>query len=485
MIKFFRNHKLLIILILTAAFLRLYKIPAYMEFLGDQGRDVLHVRRFIKEGDLMFIGPQTSIGNMYLGPWYYYLIAPSLLLANFSPLGPAVFNALFGVLTVWLIWEMAKRWFNRQTAFLSGLFLAFSPVMIKYSTFSWNPNVLPFFSLLSIWFLWRIFKKDDYQSLIWLAVSLAMVLNSHYLGLLLFPITGLVILLKLIKLRKREEKQQLADFLKIGVLSIGIFLLFMSPLFIFDLKHDFANYKAFRKFFTVRQTTVNLKFYKGFTDLPKLFNQLTAQFICNKDSCQYTLLILPLFILPFLVKKKKFEFWLVIGWLLFGLIGLGNYKQHVYAHYFLFLYPAVALLLAVGLKKLKILGLIIGLTLTGIMFTQWHGWNQPVYQLRRAKKVAQFIEEKSNNQEFALGLIAEQNYDDPYRYFLTQNKNNKLVDLHDKMTDQLFVICEPWGGIECNPIGHDKWQIAAFGWAEIESQWETEEVKIYRLVHTK
>ena len=74
-----------------------------MEFLGDQGRDVLVIRNFFKHKDLFFIGPQTSIGNMYLGPYYYYLIAPALLLANFNPVGPAVFIALFGIATTYLI----------------------------------------------------------------------------------------------------------------------------------------------------------------------------------------------------------------------------------------------------------------------------------------------------------------------------------------------------------------------------------------------
>jgi hypothetical protein len=60
-----------------------------------------------------------------------------------------------------------------------------------------------------------------------------------------------------------------------------------------------------------------------------------------------------------------------------------------------------------------------------------------------------------------------------------------LVDLHREITDQLFVICEPWGKVNCNPIGHPKWQIAAFGWAKIDREWEMEGVRVFRLVHVK
>src|SRR5690242_20574999 len=95
---------LLVILLSVAAFMRLYRIQDYMTFLGDEGRDVIIVRRFLTTGHPMLIGPGTSIGNMYLGPLYYYMMAPALLLANYSPVGPAVMIALLGLVTVFMIW---------------------------------------------------------------------------------------------------------------------------------------------------------------------------------------------------------------------------------------------------------------------------------------------------------------------------------------------------------------------------------------------
>ena len=104
MINFIKRNKLeaiLLVLILSLAlFLRLYRISEFMTFLGDEGRDVRVVRDLITKGNLVFIGPMTSIGNMYLGPLYYYLIAPALFLSNLSPVGPAVMVALLSVLTV-------------------------------------------------------------------------------------------------------------------------------------------------------------------------------------------------------------------------------------------------------------------------------------------------------------------------------------------------------------------------------------------------
>ena len=92
------------------------------------------------------------------------------------------------------------------------------------------------------------------------------------------------------------------------------------------------------------------------------------------------------------------------------------------------------------------------------------------------------IIKESNSQPFNFGLIAKQNYDESYRYFL-ENKNTGLVRGEEKIVDQLFVICED--GDSCQPEGHPAWQIAKFGPSHVVGQWQIDYLKIYRLVHTK
>src|SRR3990167_5271282 len=109
-----RNLPLILILII-AAFMRLYKIADYMTFLGDEGRDVLVVYNIL-HGKLTLLGPTSSVGGFFLGPIYYYFMAPFLLLFNYNPVGPAVMVALFGVATVGLIYFVALRFFNKRVA---------------------------------------------------------------------------------------------------------------------------------------------------------------------------------------------------------------------------------------------------------------------------------------------------------------------------------------------------------------------------------
>ncbi len=89
----------LILVTLIGSWFRMYRLPDTLQFLGDQGRDAIRVARMFKQGDLVFIGPVTSIGNMYLGPLYYYFMVPWLWLTYPSPLGPAYAVGIISIIT--------------------------------------------------------------------------------------------------------------------------------------------------------------------------------------------------------------------------------------------------------------------------------------------------------------------------------------------------------------------------------------------------
>ena len=143
---------LLLLVFLLAIFLRFKNLKGSLMFQGDQGRDALIVANIFKEKDLVFIGPVTSIGNMYLGPFYYYLMMPFLWLSYPSPMGPVYLVATLGVLTVALMYFLGKRIFSKKIAVLASIFLALSHTAVSLSRFSWNPNPSPLFSLLMFYF---------------------------------------------------------------------------------------------------------------------------------------------------------------------------------------------------------------------------------------------------------------------------------------------------------------------------------------------
>ncbi len=489
--NFLKKNYPIIIVVILAAILRLYKISSYLEFLGDQGRDVYIVRKFLTEFDLMFIGPQTSIGNMYLGPYYYYLMAPFLLLANFNPVGPAIMVVLSSLATTYLIFFIFKKFFkNKFFGLYAGLLYAISPVSIKYSNFSWNPNIMPILSIIYFYLNYLVFLKKQYKLISWLTIIFVMALNSHYLALIFLPISLATYLLSLFTF-KTTFKKEFNRLFKPTLTAALIFIISLLPLIIFDIKHNGQNINAFIQFFTVRQTTINLKAYKAIPNFYPLFNQINTRLIFAKFE-NWGLYLSPVFLVLIisnliLRKKSKINYILFSLFYFVGIIGLGLYKQHIYDHYFGFLFPILFILYSASLvilNKRPILKLIqIPLIIIPIILSI----NQnplrfsPPNQLQTTKDIAKLISDQAGGQAFNLALIAKNNYDPPYRYFLELDKQ-PLYLLSDQKTDQLYVICEPNPEIDCFPEGNPLWDIAAFGIATVVDQWQIKDINIYKMI---
>src|SRR3972149_8289999 len=95
---------LLIALIATAIFFRFWQLRDYVVFLGDEGRDMIVMRDIFINKRLPFLGPTASVGGFYLGPIYYWMAAPFLLLWGFDPVGPAYFAASVCGFSVFLLY---------------------------------------------------------------------------------------------------------------------------------------------------------------------------------------------------------------------------------------------------------------------------------------------------------------------------------------------------------------------------------------------
>ncbi len=462
-----------------------------MEFLGDQGRDVVIVSNFLKHFDLMFIGPQTSIGNMYLGPFYYYLMAPFLLMFNYSPVGPAVMVVLFALATTYLIYYVYLKLFkNHLFALLSSLLYAISPVAIKYSNFSWNPNIMPFFALAFFYISYQVIFLKKYKLLPILAICFSMALNSHYLALILVPIFFFYLLIN-----TYQTKNNLLVIFKQNIkpllYSLLVLLIFLSPLILFDLKHNGQNIKSIYSFFAYRQTTVNLKAYKALPQIVPLWTQINTRLLFGKNQTMgsITSIVFLVFLCLSLLKKSsnRQNIFILASYIFISIIALGLYKQHIYDHYFGFMFPIIFMLFSALIQTLfpvKFFRPFLVLLLTSSIYLSFI--QNPLHfpapnQLANTRQISSLILDQSKGLPFNLALLAKNNYDPPYRYFLDLY-NAPLYHLKDQKTDQLFVICEPNPELDCNPEGNPLWDIAAFGIAKVESTWHTNGVVIYKMV---
>lgn len=469
---------ILVVILAVAAFCRLYKIDQYMTFLGDEGRDVIVVRRIFTELHPPLIGPGTSVGNVYLGPLYYYMMAPALFLANFSPVGPAVQIALLGVITVWFVWWVGREWFGKFAGLVAAGLYAISPTVIIYSHSSWNPNIMPFFALLSIYSIWKVWREHKFNWLIVLGITFAFVLQSHYLGLLLAPTLLLFWILTARDLRTNRI------FLKKSLWGLLIFAVLMSPLLIFDLRHNFMNAKAIYALVASRDGTVDLSVKQLFQNFPTVLNQINTTLTGAKNTFLGEIIsvifLVALTILIYIneVKRKGLKNVnpatdIVLSWLLFGIIGFAFYKLPIYDHYFGFLFPAPFLIIgAVGQgvkdKKGLLVKILFYLFCVGLVAVNL--LNNPLRfapnrQLQRSQNVSRFILDHASGQPFDLAVLAERNYEDGYRYFLELWGGTVLHA--DRWIKKLLLISSLWSARRKNrnvtrPI-HPKprWQILA------------------------
>ncbi len=491
---------LLVAILVVGAFLRLFRISEYMTFLGDEGRDAIIVRKLLLYADPILIGPGTSIGNMYLGPLYYYLIAPFLFLFNYSPVGPSVMIALFGVATIFMVWKIGREWFSAKAGLIAAGLYVISPTVIIYNRSSWNPNIMPFFATLCVYCIWKIWQSREASRgvgwFITLGVSFALVLNSHYIALLLIPVLGFFWLLTFIKNRNSQ-------FIKYSIFGLLLFLSLMSPLVIFDIRHGGNNFRAISDFFVKRETTVSILPWKAIPGMWPIYQEFTTRLLGGRNEIagkfiafgMFDLLVLYIFkSRGKLLKNPAFQILLI--WLLVAAAGLALYKQHVYDHYYGFFFVAPFILFGalteeISKSKSQIIKLITMFGICCLVFVNFQNsplLSPPNKQLQRAEDVSKKVLELTNNEKFNFALVADGNYDSGYRYFLDVY-NAKVVDidpgnLKDSVQKNLFVVCEKLED-KCDPTHQAKTEISHFGQSKIDEKWNDFGVIIYKLGHSK
>lgn len=507
---------LLATILIFGAYFRLYRIDEYMTFLGDEGRDAIIVRRLLVDFDLVLVGPGTSIGNMYLGPLYYYLMAPFLFLANFSPVGPAVMIALLGIATIFFVWKIGREWFGKLVGITASLLYAISPTVIVYSKSSWNPNIMPFFALLCIYSIWKIWKFNQLKCLVVLGISYAFVLQSHYLGLLLVPVLALFWLLTVTRFTPKPTND-FKRLIKYSVIGFGLFLMLMSPLVIFDSRHEWRNFSAIKRFFLERQTTVSARPWTAIPELSQVTDKMATRLVAGTNEAVglplgmvflailFASVVLMIYII---VTRKRFTetlsaYFLLIIWIGVGLTGLALYKQEIYDHYYGFFFPAPFLLIGGvagqivhGVKRKGILirtpiyfflllafGLLLFVNLANNPLKY-----PPNRQLQRTVEVAQKIVGESESSRFNLAVIAERNYEGAYQYFLEMwNAPIVMIDpqkFEETATKTLFVVCE-LPKEKCNPVNNPKAEIANFGWSKVDGEWQVAGTILYKLARSQ
>lgn len=230
---------LLLLILGVAVFFRFYKLEELFPFGWDQERDAQVMWHMLKEGRLILIGPR-AVGPdaFFLGPLWFYLLAPFYFIFGMDPIGAAVFTAFSGIITTLAIYLVIIRYFfSTKEAIFGGLLWA-----TQLDRVAWNPILIPLFSLIMLYLLIKIVGgKNKLIPLAFLVVGLG--LHIHFQAVFFF----VPLILALYFYYKRTSLIPIKDL----VIGAVLLLLTFAPLLLFDLRHEFINIKSFLKFFSV------------------------------------------------------------------------------------------------------------------------------------------------------------------------------------------------------------------------------------------
>jgi 4-amino-4-deoxy-L-arabinose transferase-like glycosyltransferase len=337
-----KNQLFLLLLLLLAIFLRTYRASVLTGFYFDQGRDakviwdLWHYHRFF------LIGPTTGIEGIFLGPLYYYVIAPFYLVGHGNPVAAAVGLAVICVAGIYVIYAIGRKYFTPSTGLLAATLITFSLGLVQSQRWLSNPTPLFLSSSLAVLALLKIVHGSK-SGWVWSLCGLMLGVSLQFeaaSAIFFLPATLVVLLL--------FRKSVYWSFTHL-VHSAFAFLITLLPQLIFDLRHDHILVMAFRQFLLVEKSFVP----SGSNFLPTRLNFYYLSFISNLTLDRIPAILISCLLLLFTVTvwrhlpKKPLTvllIWMFTPMLLL-LLYRGNYG-YVWGYYFTGVYLVFMLLVA-------------------------------------------------------------------------------------------------------------------------------------------
>lgn len=216
--------------------IRWYKLPQYLFFGFEQGRDLTRVAQIARLEDILLVGPKTDITGIFHGVWYYYFLVPLYFLGSGDPLwysfGLVLASSLVPVTVYFLLKKETQRW---EIALFGAILAASSFELISYSR--WLSNVTLALPLISLLFCSLLLYSQEKRpvflilsaSLAGLAAQFEIILTLWFLAFFSF-----LFITKTLTLPK----------LKSAIVAFVAYVFWYLPFILFNLRHNFISVQA-------------------------------------------------------------------------------------------------------------------------------------------------------------------------------------------------------------------------------------------------
>lgn len=489
LLRLVKKHWLIIIILIGAAILRFWRLEELTTFGGDQGYDFLIVKRMLVDGKFTLLGPKigpyNEIGNLYLGPAYYYLLAPFLLLFRLDPIGPAILTVILALGTVFLIYLIGTKFLSRSIAILASSLYATNSFLIGQSRAPSNPHLIPFFVALATYSTLEIITKKS-KSIIWpiiCGVCLGIMFQLHYLAASFIIVVSLTL--------------SLAKNLQKIILVLAGFFVAISPQILFEIRHEFFVTKLL-----VKQLSIGQNISPPALFSPHFSNIIQQVFLTFTNSSQFLYLIIPFLLISlYLYIRKNQKSQVIIAFLILstisGLVLTSLYSGEFGFHYLAPIYVSLPLLLAISLAFafsffnnvaartiiIIVIAQIFSANILSLNLDRQEGFTMPKgWNLSGIKKVSKIIAgDVSSGKTFNIASTLDgDTRARPYRYLVEVMGKIPLDVEHYPESDAIYLIARD----DQEKIkSYTVWEVSSFSPFTIEKYWDIQNgIKLYKLI---
>lgn len=325
---------IVLLLLFVGLLLRFYQAESNISFGWDQARDSWMVREII-QGKLLMQGPKTGIGNLHLGPLYFYFLVPFYIATNLDPVGSIYFTMLVYILTYASLYYVTKHIFSERIALFTLFLYTVSTYLSTSARYVWNVSLVPATAMLIIYSLFKI-RTGHYKWFVVLGALSGFFYHLHFSALFI----PLIVLCSLVFIKPKKAM--------IPWIILGFFLclLFLLPTVVSELLSSSGEKQRIVNFSTdyVHRPNFQFMLYR----LPDSLFMFEALLYFKPLS--YLKFVLPIIfaIIIFFFEKdkdKKHLGFILLPWFIIPLIGFTAYKGPISDYYFLLNLPAALFIL--------------------------------------------------------------------------------------------------------------------------------------------
>ncbi len=241
-----RDGLILAAILVLATILRCVGLPGRGEWDDDQGREMLVMLHWVRDGEVPLLGPASSFGGAHHGVGFFWLLAPGAFLTDANPVAALVTVAVIGVAGVAATWWLARTVGGALAGHVAGLLMAVSPSSITASTLLWNPDIVGPGAALAIaagWHAWRTRRARWWPAA---GAGSLLALHGHMLAIIIVVPLAVLLAADIMRRPRSDRGAMLVPVLgTAAIVAVGCL-----PLLIHELRYDFSETRAIIEYAT-------------------------------------------------------------------------------------------------------------------------------------------------------------------------------------------------------------------------------------------